>query len=117
MRAKLKCLHCPAIDDLENWSPGEKPFGIFVQAMIGPSEGPGEESFNLTICTPEWFAANRMESGIVMGSRTLFVSKYDYREIMAYLEEAAQEAEGENWRDIAKSLYWLGEWEFENYRP
>ena len=117
MRAELKCLHCPNIDDLENWSPGDEPFGIFVQAMIGPSDGPGEESFNLTVCTPEWFAAHKMGNGIVMGSRTLFVSRYDYRMIKAYLERAAQRAEGNSWREIAEGLSWLGEWEFENYRP
>lgn len=117
MRATLKGLHSPDIDDLENWSPGDEPFGFLLQAMIGPSDGPGEESFDLTVCTPEWFAAHRMEAGIVMGSRTLFVSAYDYRAVKAFLERAAQRAEGKNWREIAESLSWLGTWEFENYRP
>ena len=117
MRAKLKGLHSPDIDNLETWSPGGGPFGFFLQAMIGPSDGPGEESFNLTVCTPEWFAAHRMETGIMMGSRTLFVSVYDYRAIRTYLERAAQRTEGKNWREIAESLSWLGEWEFENYQP
>ena len=49
MRAKLKGLHSPDIDNLENWSSGKKPFGFLLQAMIGPGDGPGEESFNLTV--------------------------------------------------------------------
>jgi hypothetical protein len=117
MRATLKGLHSPSIDDLEGWSPGDEPFGFLLQAMIGPSDGPGEESFSLTVCTPEWFAAHRMDTGMVMGSRTLFVATYDYRAVKAYLERAAQRAEGKNWQEIAESLSWLGEWEFENYRP
>jgi len=28
MRAKLKGLHSPDIDALENWSPGDAPFGF-----------------------------------------------------------------------------------------
>jgi Immunity protein 8 len=117
MRAKLKRLHSPDIDELESWSPGDEPFGFTLQAMIGPSDSPGEESFNLTVCSPEWFAAHRMESGPVMGSRTLFVSAYDHRAIKTYLERAAQRTEGKNWREIAEGLSWLGEWEFEHYQP
>jgi len=117
MRAKLKGLHSPDTENLERWSPGDGPFGFFLQAMIGPSDGPGEESVNLTVCTPEWFAGHRMETGMMMGSRTLFVSAYDYRAIRTYLERAAQRAEGKNWREIAASLSWLGEWESENYQP
>jgi hypothetical protein len=117
MRAKLKGLHCPSIDDLENWSSGEEPFGIFIQAMIGPSDSPGEESFGLTVCTPDWFAANKMGDGVTSADRTLFVKRYDYRVLLTYLERAAQRTEGKNWTEIAESLSWLGEWEFENYKP
>ena len=27
-----------------------------VQLLAGPADGPGEESFELTVCSPEWLA-------------------------------------------------------------
>lgn len=118
MHAKLKCLHCPSIDDLENWNPGHRPFGIYVQAMIGPSDAEGEESFNMCICTPEWFAEEGMEGATIKsGIHTLFVIRYDYRAIKAYIERAVHRAEGKTWQEVARKLSWLGYWEFEDYRP
>lgn len=28
-----------------------------VRLILGPADGPGEESFDLTVCSPEWLAA------------------------------------------------------------
>ena len=117
MRAKLKGLHCPEIDDLESWSPGDGPFGISVLALIGPADSTGEESFVLTICTPEWFAAEQMRGQSVRsGTHTLFVTKYDYRAIVNFIERAVHRAEGKTWREIAEQLSWLGHWEFADYK-
>jgi hypothetical protein len=111
-------LHCPAIDDLEGWSPGDQPFGIFVQALIGPADSDGEESFGMQICTPEWFAAQGMDgANIRSGVHTLFVSTYNYRAIRAFIERAVHRAEAETWREIAEKLCWLGHWEFADYAP
>jgi hypothetical protein len=47
VRATLKGLHSPDIEDLERWVPNGEPFGFLLQAMIGPSDGSGAESFTL----------------------------------------------------------------------
>jgi hypothetical protein len=31
-------------------------FAFGVQLLVGPADGPGEESFELTACSPEWLA-------------------------------------------------------------
>jgi hypothetical protein len=116
MRARLKRLHSPDVADLESWSPGDKDFGLLLQAMIGPDGNDGEESFSLTVCTPDWFSGHRMEQGLRMGSQTLFVARYDYLLIRHFIERAAQRAEADNWQELALGLSWLGEWEFANYR-
>ena len=118
MRARLRQLVCPDVDDLEKWSPPEGPFGIGLVAKIGPSDADGEESFGMTLCTPEWFAAQRMrDQTIRSGTQTLFVKRYDYRAIKAFIERAVARAEGDTWTDVANKLSWLGHWEFASYRP
>jgi hypothetical protein len=37
--------------------PGDPAGFVFgVQLLVGPADGPGEESFELTVCSPEWLA-------------------------------------------------------------
>jgi hypothetical protein len=118
MRARLKGLSSPDVDDLERWSPDGESFGFLLQALIGPADGPGEESFDFVVCTPDWFAANQMAGqSIRSGHHTLFVGAYDYRALKAFVERAVHAVEADDWRGIAERLSWLGHWEFANYRP
>ena len=118
MRAKLKRLYSPDVPNLETWSPCDGPFGFHLDAMIGPADSKGEESFGITVCTPEWFANELMrDQNIRSGIHTLFVANYDYRALWNYIERAAQRSEGENWSEIGAKLSWLGNWEFADYTP
>ena len=118
MRAKLKGLHSPDIDDLEHWSPDSDSFGFLLQAMIGPADGSGHESFDLIVCTSDWFADHEMaEAPIRSGHHTLFVKRYDYRMLKAFIERAVHAVEADSWSGVAEKLSWLGNWEFANYRP
>lgn len=55
MQAVLKGLHSIDIADLENYAPHEEDnFGFVLRAMIGPMNREGEESFDITVCTPKW---------------------------------------------------------------
>jgi hypothetical protein len=118
MRAKLKELHSLNIDDLEHWSPDGDSFGFLLQAMIGPANGPGYESFDIVVCTPDWFADHEMANATIRsGHHTLFVKAYDYRQIRAFIERAVHAVEADTWSQIAERLSWLGLWEFANYRP
>jgi len=116
VRGKLKGLHSADVFNLETWSPGDEPFGFQLDAMIGPAESEGEESFGMTVCTPEWFAKKQMSGQTIRsGEHTLFLTKYDYRALWNFIERAAQRSEGEDWSEIAAKLSWLGHWEFADY--
>ena len=113
MRAKLKKLQSPDIQNLESWSPGGEPFGFLLQAMIGPVDGSDEDAFDIMVCTPEWFATEMMAGQPVLsGIHTIFVASYDYHALKSYLQRAAQRYEEETWPEIALRLSWLGHWEF-----
>lgn len=38
-------------------------FFRLAQLLVGPADGPGEESFDVTVCTPEWLSAACREAG------------------------------------------------------
>lgn len=53
MKAAIRQLHSPDIDDLKCWSPAEPEcFGFLLQALVGPSDGEGEEPFDFVVCSP-----------------------------------------------------------------
>jgi len=112
--AKLKDLHSTDAE-LETFRP-DGPFGINVFAMVGPASEPGEESFQFTVCTPEWFAQN-MKGDFMLGSHFLFVREYDYDALKEFLSGCCRKCMGATWREVAQKLSWFGHWEFENYMP
>src|SRR6478735_908273 len=80
MRAVLKSL------DLEP-DPASLPddpaeFALVARMIVAPSDAPGEESFDVTVCTPEWLAkACRQAGGIFDARHHLVVTfgKFDGR--------------------------------------
>jgi hypothetical protein len=85
--------------------------------MFGPDDGPGEESFDMVVCTPNWIAKNLRDSGgILIGRHYLFIEKYDITQIRDFILEYASSCEGNTWREVAERLGRLGKWEFEDYK-
>jgi Immunity protein 8 len=116
MRAELRRLHSPDVADLASWSPGEHDFAILVQLMVGPADAVGEESFDLTVCTPGWLEGRVRTEGIVDGRHHLLIDTYDPDRIEGYLRERVEACEGGSWKEVAEQVGRLGKWEFEDYR-
>lgn len=115
MKAELRYLHSPDVDDLKSWTPlGD--FAILVQMMVGPHDGEGEESFDLTLCTPGWLATRVREDWIIDCRHHLVVDAYEYGRIERYLRERVGACEGSTWHEVGERLGRLGYWEFEDYR-
>jgi len=116
MRAKLRRLHSPDIHDLETYAPDEPDgFGFLLQILIGPEDGPGEESFDLEVCTPKWLMRTYGPSAIIPGMHRLIVFEYNYERLYGFIDKQVGGVSGETWRDVARQLALLGHWEFDNY--
>jgi hypothetical protein len=68
MLAVLKGLHSTDIADVETYLPNEADnFGFVLRAMVGPMDGEGEESFDITVCTPRWLLEKYGTSDVLLG--------------------------------------------------
>jgi hypothetical protein len=118
MEAVLKGLYSSDIADVESYQPEkEDNFGFVLRAVVGPMGEPGEESFDITICTPKWLAERYGTAEIVLGLHKVIVFRYDYSRLRRFIEKYLMRCSGNTWAEIAKKVSLLGQWEFENYRP
>jgi hypothetical protein len=115
MQAELKSLFSPDADPLKDFRP-QGPFGILVMAIVGPAGGRGEESFDFVLCTPDWFSA-QINSDFTVGRHYLFVQRFDYAKLEAFVRNYCASCVGATWDEVAEKMSRLGHWEFEDYRP
>jgi hypothetical protein len=92
-------------------------FLLLARLMVGPSDGPGEESFDVTVCTPEWLAQRCAGEGFVDGLHTVVttVESFTERGLRSFLTRRVENVSGETWREVADKVARLGHWEFEDY--
>ena len=116
MKAELKRVHSPDVQDLERYIP-ENPenFGFLLQAMIGPEGTEGEESFDIEVCTPKWLEEIYGPEDVVIGRHHLIVREYNYARLVGVIKKYLQQCSGEDWTQIGKKVSRLGKWEFEDY--
>ncbi len=118
MRAELKSL---GLDPDPSTLPGDpSEFVLLASMIVGPPDTPGEESFDVTVCSPEWLAKTCREVGGIYNARhhlVVNVEDFDVRALRAWLAARVQEVQAETWSEIGERLGRLGYWEFEDYRP
>jgi Immunity protein 8 len=116
MMAEVKRLHSPDFEDLASWTPESVDFAILVQIIAGPADSPGEESFDVTVCSSAWVTRQAAREKIIEGRHLLIVSEYDYSLISRYISRYVSTCQGETWKEISDKLARLGHWEFEDYQ-
>jgi hypothetical protein len=117
MRAQLKSLDLDPDPATLPGVPAE--FALRARMLVGPADGPGEESFDITVCTPEWLAQTcRKVGGIYNPLHHLVVDfeEFDKRALHALLAARVQEVQADTWTTVGERLARLGYWEFEDYR-
>lgn len=119
MRAELK--HLTFDPDPATLSGDAAEFAMRVRMIVGPAAGaPGEESFDLTVCTPEWLADACRKSGGLYDARhhvIVGLEEFDKRTLGDWLEARVRAVEGATWGEVGNRLARLGYWEFEDYTP
>ena len=117
MRAVVRYFHSPDIGKLGTYVPADPTnFAFLLQVTVGPSDGPGEESFDMEVCTSEALAERlRSDGGPLLGRHFLFVTDYDWDRISNFIRGWVARFEEESWDQLAQKLGRLGHWEFEDY--
>jgi Immunity protein 8 len=116
MKATVRRLHSPDVD-LESFAPEDpEDFGLLVQLMVGPADGPGEESFDIVVCTPGWLARSVRNDGPLVGLHHLVVERYDPTRVRLYLTALVEEEEASTWPELALKINRIAKWEFADYR-
>jgi len=117
MRAVLKSLDLEPDPSTLPADPAQ--FSLLARMIVGPPDTLGEESFDVTICSPEWLAeACRGVGGIYNPRHHLVVNlaDFDARALEKWLTARVEEVQADTWSEIGERLGRLGYWEFEDYR-
>lgn len=116
MRAILKRLYSPDVD-IEKFIPeNERFFGFLMQAMIGPQDSGGEESFDFLVCTPGWLEARSASEPCVFGRGLILVFRYDLNFIKKMVEQLCLSTSADSWNRIANQIDKYADWEFSDYQ-
>lgn len=115
MRAALKSLDLEPDPASLPGDPAE--FSLRARMIVGPSDGPGEESFDITVCTPEWLAQAAGE-GFYDPRHHVIVNlgAFDKNALRQWLAKRVESVQADTWTEIGERLARLGYWEFEDYR-
>ncbi len=92
-------------------------FSFNVRLLVGPVDGPGEESFDLMVCSPEWLARRSRSQGIVPGLHHLIINQdgFDDGVLRLWLATTVTAIEEPTWAEFATKLSRIGHWEFDGY--
>jgi immunity protein 8 of polymorphic toxin system len=118
VRAVIRGFEGLGRDEPETYvSPDPVDDAFWLRMLVGPQEGPGEESFDVLVCTPAWLARVVSEEGPQIGRHRLILSTLNLREAEEFLQRRIEGLHGSTWTDLAAKIGRLGYWEFEDYTP
>jgi hypothetical protein len=117
MKAILRYFMSPD-RDLQNYRPIDpEDDGFLLQFFIGPADGPGEESFDVVVCTPRWLTRQVDRVGVLSGRHHLIMDRIDVAVFQEFIRTAVEAVDEGTWEEVALRIGRIGRWEFEDYRP
>lgn len=103
-------LHSPDID-IGVLPADPSDCAVLVQAMIGPDDAPGEESFDLLVVTPA--ALERLAPR--WGRGLLVLKQFSWDEVRRHVDRLVAQCQERSWPDAARQLARWTDWEFDGY--
>ncbi len=78
--------------------------------FVGPSEGPGEQSFDVEACTPERLARRCAAEAFVDARHTVVTTLDTFTEagLRAFLTRRLEHVSGKSWTEVAERLHGWG---------
>ncbi len=117
MVAEIKFHSLIGGDAFESYKPEDpENFSLILRLIVGPRGQPGEESFDITICTPASLAEECAVRGFVLGRHRLVVSAYDPSLIMNTVSKLVAHCTGLSWGEVGSKIARIALWEFEDYQ-
>ncbi|GAA4561523.1 Imm8 family immunity protein [Planotetraspora kaengkrachanensis] len=86
-----------------------------LEVYVGPQGEPGEERFQITVCTPSALAEQLQHHPFLIGRHWLFVPELHPAEVTRWLNIRISVLEAPTWRELAEKIGRIGAWEFEDY--
>lgn len=117
MRATVRSVYSADIDVDTYRAEQPDEDGVWVRLIVGPADGPGDESFDVLVCTPLWLKRVVRTEGPQIGRHHLVVDSMDLRLAIDYLRSQFESVEAPDWPSLGQQLARLGRWEFEDYAP
>lgn len=116
MRAKIRSVASSDIGDLESHvSTRPDNDGVWVRFMVGPDGDPGEESFDVLICTPSWLSDRVEEAGPMHGRYCLIMKSLDLSLGSQIMRNKIESMAADDWPQLANKIAGFAYWEFEDY--
>ncbi|WP_205857175.1 immunity 8 family protein [Phytoactinopolyspora endophytica] len=117
MRAAIRSFYSADVD-IDAYVPEDpENDGVWLRLLVGPADGPGEESFDVLVCTPLWLRKAVSREGPRIGRHHLIVDPFDLSEAKEFLARQVASVEAPDWPTLGDKLARLGYWEFEDYQP
>ena len=116
MKAIVRSVYSPDVDVDSYISIKPDSDGIWIRFIVGPDDGPGEESFDVLVCTPLWLRSVIENEGPQIGRHRLIVNALNLAEAIRFLKPRFETIEAADWSALCEKLGRLGFWEFEDYR-
>jgi hypothetical protein len=102
MRAALKNLTLEPDPSALSGDPAG--FALLARMIVGPADGPGEESFDITICTPEWLARVARDTFYdALHHVVVNLEVFDRTALQSWLTKTVESVHADTWGRSANS--------------
>lgn len=117
MRALVRGVYATDVD-IQAYRPANPADdGVWLRLLVGPADGPGEESLDILVCTPLWLRAVVVRAGPQLGLHHLIVEPLDLGVAIEFLRHRIESLVADDWPALSDQLTRIGYWEFQDYRP